>query len=208
MKVRNVAFSGFAAAILATGVAHAATPTAQIASRAYVDRVDEKVTELNTTVETLNTNLTDNYTTTEDLGGVIDANIADALDSDNSAISQALADKEDSKNKVEKITDTNKDSTTEFPTVGAVTEYTKQEIDNALADGVAIEDGSITAEKLSDELNTKIDAAQNAGQVDAAIRAYTIPVPPTNCQATSGRCLLSVDTEGELAWVDVTEPAE
>ena len=260
MKVKNIAFSGFAAAILATGAANAA----EIASKAYVDRVDSKVIDLGTTVEnlgttvqTLNTNLTENYTTTENLGDVITTNITTALTAEDGAISKALAGKIGVDEKTSTFTDADENK---IPTVGAVTAYAQQEISKVIGeDGIgtnqigqgAVESGNladnavttpkiadknVTADKLSDELNEKIDAAQSADdvaaaiakavsddegeikkaladkvdaeQVDAAIKGYTIPVPQANCKAESGRCVLSVDTAGELTWVDVTKPAD
>lgn len=192
MKVKNIAFSGFAAAILATGAAYADVP--QIASKSYVDgkvgTVGESVNALTTNVNDLTTNLTKNYTTTEELGDVITTNITNALTSDDSELAEALAGKVNSSEKTSTIgegTDAAK-----IPTVGAVTAYTQQAISETIGDGIdatqiaagavttaAIADGSVTttkiadkavtADKLSDELNTKIDGAQTAEQVSAAI---------------------------------------
>lgn len=86
MKVKNIAFSGFAAAILATGAASAAP---QIASKQYVD---DKV---KTDVQTLQTTIENNYTKTEQLPGVIAEKIATELQSDSSALKTAIDDKAD-----------------------------------------------------------------------------------------------------------------
>lgn len=86
MKVKNIAFSGFAAAILATGVASAAP---QIASKQYVDdKVENDVGALQTTIES-------NYTTTEGLQDVIVNKIANELKSENSELKTALDNKAD-----------------------------------------------------------------------------------------------------------------
>ena len=86
MKVKNIAFSGFAAAILATGAASAAP---QIASKQYVDdKVKTDVGALQTTIE-------NNYTTKEQLPGVIAEKIATELQSDSSALKTAIDDKAD-----------------------------------------------------------------------------------------------------------------
>lgn len=92
MKVKNIAFSGFAAAVmLSAGVANAATTT-QIASKTYVDNtvgaVDDKVTTLNTT-------LTEQYTKTNDMGTVINQNITNAINNEDGAIKTALDSKAD-----------------------------------------------------------------------------------------------------------------
>lgn len=81
MKVKNIAFSGFAAAILATGAASAAP---QIASKQYVD---DKV---KTDVQTLQTTIENNYTKTEQLQDVIVNNITNELKSENSELKTAI----------------------------------------------------------------------------------------------------------------------
>ena len=86
MKVKNIAFSGFAAAILATSAASAAP---QIASKQYVDnKVADDVGALQTTIES-------NYTTTEGLQDVIVNKIANELKSENSELKTALDNKAD-----------------------------------------------------------------------------------------------------------------
>lgn len=235
MKIKNIAFSGFAAAILAIGAAGAATTDVpQIASKDYVD------SKVNTDIAALATSIENNYTTNDDLDGVITSNITAEMNGETGVIGQALADKENSDNKVNAIDENNQNSETQFPTIGAVTSYTQQAIKDVVDAGIAddsvttpkIADGNVTADKLSEELNTKIDAAQtaedvakaianavsdeqgdiqkaladklDAEQVNAAIEDYTIPVPEPDCKARSGSCVLSVDTAGKLTWVNVT----
>ena len=76
-----------------------------------------------------------------------------------------------------------------------------------------IADKAVTDEKLSDELNAEIDGKANAADVytkletDGKIVEIAIPRPDAGCQAASGLCVLSVTTGGDLAWVNVTEPA-
>jgi len=86
VKVKNIAFSGFAAAILAAGAANAAP---QIASKQYVD---DKV---KADVQTLQTNIENNYTTTEQLGTVINQNITEAITADDGALKTELGKKQD-----------------------------------------------------------------------------------------------------------------
>ncbi len=68
MKVKNIVFSGFMAAIMMS-VAGNASAAVQIASKAYVDDLEKTVNE---TFE--------NYTTTEQLGNVINQNITQILE--------------------------------------------------------------------------------------------------------------------------------
>lgn len=97
-----------------------------------------------------------------------------------------------------------------------------------------IADGAVTEGKLSTELATKVNNAQTSEQVSAAIvdaiknkadkadtlagygitdamtetevKGYAVPKPSTECAAESGRCVLSVDTDGLPYWMDVTSP--
>ena len=83
MKVKNIAFSGFAAAILAMGAANAAA-VPQIASKSYVDsKIDSDVQTLRETIE-------NNYTTTEELTDIIVNNITNELTNDDGALKEAL----------------------------------------------------------------------------------------------------------------------
>ena len=289
MKVKNIAFSGFMGAILAMGAANAAP---SIASKQYVD---DSVGAVSTSVSTLSKNLTDNYTTTEGLDGVITTNITNSIAS--GAIKTALDDKENTANKVGAVTEDNKASDTLFPTVGAMTQYTQKAIADAvdagidvntdqiaagaiteeklqdgavttpkiaenavtaqkiaegaveagkIADGAVaagkiaagavetekiaenavttqkIADKAVTTEKLAEDIATKINAAQSASDVNQAISdAITkpdgaikqvmdtkIPRPEGTCVTESGRCVLSVDTEGNFTWIDVTAPLD
>ena len=87
-----------------------------------------------------------------------------------------------------------------------------------IADGAVttpkIADNAVTEDKLSDELNAEIDGKANAADVytkletDGKIVELAVPQPDADCQAESGLCVLSVTTDGDLAWVNVTAPAE
>ena len=87
-----------------------------------------------------------------------------------------------------------------------------------IADGAVttpkIADNAVTEDKLSDELNTEIDGKANAADVytkletDGKIVELAVPQPDADCQAESGLCVLSITTDGDLAWVNVTAPAE
>lgn len=191
MKVKNIAFSGFAAAILFSAGAANAAP--QIASKAYVDNLNA------TTLETVE----NTYVKTTNLGDQITQNITNALADETSTLAQELAGKqdalttaqqaavdsgitadgvaqistnttnitslsatvdgkEDSANKTGTITDENKASATLFPTVGAIVSWTNSEIAKLSEDGLPvnpenIQDGSISSDKLSAELNSTID---------------------------------------------------
>ena len=162
-------------------------------------------------------------------------------------VTNSLALKEDTSNKTGSITTENQNSASLFPTIGAVTEWTNKKIadlsdtglpvnpdnisDNSiggskLSNGAVstekIADGAVTEGKLSTELATKVNNAQTAAQVSAAIadaitgkadkattlagygiedamtkgeiKAYAIPKPEGTCENSVNRCVLSVDT--------------
>ena len=56
----------------------------------------------------------------------------------------------------------------------------------------------------------KADTLAGYGIKDAMtedeIKGYAVPKPSTVCTAESGRCVLSVDTDGLPYWMDVTSP--
>ena len=154
-------------------------------------------------------------------------------------LTTALAGKEDTSNKTKLINDGNKSSETLFPTIGAITTWTDQQIQQLSTEGIPVNpdnigpnaittdkiangavttpkiaDKAVTEDKLSDELNAEIDGKANAADVytkletDGKIVELAVPQPDADCQAESGLCVLSVTTDGDLAWVNVTAPAE
>lgn len=126
MKVKNIAFSGFMAAILMGAVATPADAVS-VASKEYVDARETAI----------NTNLTQNYLTTQVAGETYvtktdaeafqDADdVSNAITSavtNNEALAGALAGKEDTTNKVNEITEENKSDTTKYPSLKAISGY-------------------------------------------------------------------------------------
>ena len=173
----------------------------------------------------------------------IPTTVAELTDASNyattGALTSGLAGKEDTSNKTKLINDGNKSSETLFPTIGAITTWTDQQIQQLSTEGIPVNpdnigpnaittdkiangavttpkiaDKAVTEDKLSDELNAEIDGKANAADVytkletDGKIVELAVPQPDADCQAESGLCVLSVTTDGDLAWVNVTAPAE
>lgn len=186
MKVKNVVFSGFMAAILmsATGTASAAI---SVASQGYVDaQVDAVEASVSNTYLTKD-DAADTYLTetqvTEQITNVVGTTesgiLADvaanksaiaALD-DTYATDTALTDglnlKEDSANKTTAITDENKTSQTLFPTLGAITSYTDQKVADIVAgDMKDALDAYATTQDVADDIADALNTAQ--GYADAA----------------------------------------
>ena len=165
--------------------------------------------------------ITDAYTKTE-TDGLLDAKADEtalANYATTTALTSGLALKEDTANKTKLINDGNKSSETLFPTIGAITTWTDQQIQKLSTDGIPVNpdnigsnaittdkiaNGAVTTEKLADDSVTE-DKLSN--DVVASIDAK-LPAPDADCVADSNLCVLTVTPSGDLAWVAVTQPAE
>jgi len=165
--------------------------------------------------------ITDAYTKTETdglLGAKADKS-ALAGYATTGALTSGLAGKEDTSNKTKIINDGNKSSETLFPTIGAITTWTDQQIQQLSETGLPVNpdnigpnaittdkiaNGAVTTEKLADDSVTE-DKLSN--DVVASIDAK-LPAPDADCVADSNLCVLTVTPSGDLAWVAVTQPAE
>lgn len=177
MKVKNIAFSGFAAAILAAGAANAAP---QIASKQYVD---DKVKN---DVQTLQTTIENNYTKTEQLGTVIEENITNAMTATDGAIkteldkkanaedvNAALADKQDA------LTEAQLGAVNSGITSANVTQITTNKTDIAtLKTDVAgkADKITVTAEQVGNVATLDANGQYQVGTVKAADLATTSSV--------------------------------
>ena len=165
--------------------------------------------------------ITDAYTKTE-TDGLLDAKADEtalANYATTGALTSGLAGKEDTSNKTKIIDDGNKSSETLFPTIGAITTWTDQQIQQLSTEGIPVNpdnigpnaittdkiaNGAVTTEKLADDSVTE-DKLSN--DVVASIDAK-LPAPDADCVADSNLCVLTVTPSGDLAWVAVTQPAE
>ena len=165
--------------------------------------------------------ITDAYTKTE-TDGLLDAKADEtalANYATTTALTSGLAGKEDTSNKTKIINDGNKSSETLFPTIGAITTWTDQQIQQLSTEGIPVNpdnigsnaittdkiaNGAVTTEKLADDSVTE-DKLSN--DVVASIDAK-LPAPDADCVADSNLCVLTVTPSGDLAWVAVTQPAE
>ena len=210
MKNKNIAFSSVMAAILlSAGAANAAT---QIASKDYVDKHVEGVVD---------TRLSD-YTTTNELGTVIDQNIQTSLTTSGGVINTALAGKADSDDldALELRVDSNEQGigtinnkigqgnlgTTAQTIVGAINELKDTipadtdfaEINTKLSSMETALQG--TQAKLTEPQQAAVDSGITSALVaqissNTAKFDNTIPKPDDNCVAESGRCVLTVNTD-------------
>ena len=165
--------------------------------------------------------ITDAYTKTE-TDGLLDAKADESAlagYATTGALTSGLAGKEDTSNKTKIINDGNKSSETLFPTIGAITTWTDQQIQQLSETGLPVNpdnigpnaittdkiaNGAVTTEKLADDSVTE-DKLSN--DVVASIDAK-LPAPDADCVADSNLCVLTVTPSGDLAWVAVTQPAE
>ena len=165
--------------------------------------------------------ITDAYTKTE-TDGLLDAKADESAlagYATTGALTSGLAGKEDTSNKTKIINDGNKASETLFPTIGAITTWTDQQIQKLSDTGIPVNpdnigNSAITTEKIANGAVTTEKIADNAVTEDklsedvvASIDAK-LPAPDADCVADSNLCVLSVTPSGDLAWVAVTQPAE
>lgn len=193
MKVKNVVFSGFMAAILmsATGTASAAI---SVASQGYVDAQVDAVEKSVSNTYLTKTDAADTYLTetqvTEQITNVVGTTesgiLADvaanksaiaALDdtyATDTALSDGLNLKEDSANKTTAITDENKTSQTLFPTLGAITSYTDQKVADIVAgDMKDALDAYATTQDVADDIADALTTAQGyANSAEANAKEY------------------------------------
>ena len=138
---------------------------------------------------------------------------------DDKADVSALSAKEDTANKTKVIDDMNKSSETLFPTIGAITTWTDQQIQQLSTDGIPVNPdnigpNAITTEKIANGAVTTEKIQDNAVTEDklsddlVSVINGALPAPTADCVADSNLCVLSVTPEGDLAWVAVTQPAE
>ena len=148
------------------------------------------------------------------------AELTDASDyATTTALTSGLAGKEDTSNKTKIINDGNKSSETLFPTIGAITTWTDQQIQQLSTEGIPVNpdnigSNAITTDKIANGAVTTPKIADNAVTEDklsddvVADIDNRIPKPTADCVSDSNLCVLSVTPEGDLAWVAVTAPAE
>lgn len=154
MKINNIAFSGFMAAIMSVGAAAAADGTAKkIASQAYVDKlVGAKANTVanvganagniatvdangqyqvsTTSIDDLATNAA--LTTTNNAVTGLTTRVG-TTETNVTALQEAVTGKEDSSNKATEITDANKASGTLYPSVGAIVKFTEDKVAQIVA---------------------------------------------------------------------------
>lgn len=72
----------------------------------------------------------------------------------------------------------------------------------------SVNDNATAIGTNSSAIETLNGNAETAGSVANTVNKMAIPRPDDNCSSESGRCVLSVSTEGSLMWLDVTAPTE
>lgn len=153
MKVKNIAFSGFMAAImLSAGGANAAA--VNIASQAYVDQQDKTVSE---SVTAISNTLTNEYTKTEQLGTIINENITNAITAEDSELKKELDSKADSS-----VVDTlSTDVGALKTTVGDETAGLVKDVADAAAAAAGAATAAGNAQNAADAAQAAADTAQS-----------------------------------------------
>lgn len=115
-------------------------------------------------------------------------------------------------NKADKVTGVTAESAGGIATVNATGQY---EMSTTKISDLATKNDITTNLDGVEKTANRVDAISTADKDSTtkytsvkAVTAYAVPKPGDNCTAVSGRCVLSVDTNGNPYWMDVTDPLE
>ena len=140
-------------------------------------------------------------------------NTADAAQTTADEAKAGLDAKEDKSNKAASITAENQSSATAYPTVGAVTQWTNDRINELSTEGLPVNpdnigtgaittekiaDNAVTEDKLSDELNAEIDAKANADDLGALATKDQIANADVADDAAIAKSKLALDVQTAL----------
>ena len=140
-------------------------------------------------------------------------NTADAAQTTANEAKTGLDAKEDKSNKTGSITAENQSSATAYPTVGAVTQWTNDRINELSTEGLPVNpdnigagaittekiaDNAVTEDKLSDELNAEIDAKANADDLGALATKDQITNADVADDAAIAKSKLATDVQSAL----------
>ena len=140
-------------------------------------------------------------------------NTADAAQTTADEAKVGLDAKEDKSNKAASITAENQSSATAYPSVGAITQWTNDRINELSTEGLPVNpdnigagaittekiaDNAVTEDKLSDELNAEIDAKANADDLGALATKNQITNADVADDAAIAKSKLALDVQTAL----------
>ena len=140
-------------------------------------------------------------------------NTADAAQTTADEAKAGLDAKEDKSNKATSITGENQSSATAYPTVGAVTQWTNDRINELSTEGLPVNpdnigagaittekiaDNAVTEDKLSDELNAEIDGKANTADLGALATKDQITNADVADDAAIAKSKLASDVQAAL----------
>ena len=140
-------------------------------------------------------------------------NTADAAQTTADEAKAGLDAKEDKSNKAASITAENQSSPTAYPSVGAITQWTNDRINELSTEGLPVNPGNIgagaittekiadnavTEDKLSDELNAEIDGKANTADLGALAEKDQIKNADVADDAAIAKSKLALDVQSAL----------
>ena len=140
-------------------------------------------------------------------------NTADAAQTTADEAKAGLDAKEDKSNKAASITAENQSSPTAYPSVGAITQWTNDRINELSTEGLPVNpdnigagaittekiaDNAVTEDKLSDELNTEIDGKANTADLGALATKNQITDADVADNAAIAKSKLASDVQAAL----------
>ncbi len=189
MKIKNIAFSGVAAAIFGMSAAHAAP--VEIASRAYVDNVRDATLQTVSNTYITSEDAANTYVNNTQLGDQITNNITNALQDADSAIAKELATKADASDVNTLRTDVNGLKTAVGDETSGLTKATADAAATAAAADKKASDAAAQATKNATDL-TALDVRVTKNTNDIA--AINSGIDKTVADAIAG----ALTGEGEI----------
>ena len=140
-------------------------------------------------------------------------NTADAAQTTADEAKAGLDAKEDKSNKAASITAENQSSPTAYPSVGAITQWTNDRINELSTEGLPVNpdnigngaittekiaDNAVTEDKLSDELNAEIDGKANTADLGALAKRNQITNADVADNAEIAKSKLALDVQTAL----------
>lgn len=140
-------------------------------------------------------------------------NTADAAQTTADEAKAGLDAKEDKSNKAASITAENQSSPTAYPSVGAITQWTNDRINELSTEGLPVNpdnigngaittekiaDNAVTEDKLSDELNAEIDGKANTADLGALAKRNQITNADVADDAAIAKSKLALDVQTAL----------
>ncbi len=170
----------------------------------------EDVSNKTTTISAASTD--DQYPTAKAVNTLVDDSVSTLTEADTALGTRIDGVATTVAAKADKVTGVTAETAGGIATVNATGQY---EMSTTKISDLATKNDITTELNGVEKTTNRVDAISTADKDSTtkytsvkAVTAYAVPKPGVNCTAESGRCVLSVDKDGNPYWMDVTEPLE